>query len=114
MAHWLTEKLDRLAGRPAAREPAQGTSGRASNAQPAQAQPVAQPAAVAQPVAAPEPPGNAPPGNINHYTMKQTLGVGAFGKVKLAEHKETHQLFAIKCIQRSRLAASRQVERLQR
>mmetsp|Transcript_40353 Transcript_40353/g.95061 ORF Transcript_40353/g.95061 Transcript_40353/m.95061 type:complete len:235 (-) Transcript_40353:137-841(-) len=51
---------------------------------------------------------------ITAYNMKQTLGVGAFGKVKLAELKATGELFAIKCIQKSRLSAARQFERLQR
>lgn len=67
--------------------------------------------ALAVPPAAKLPP---PLPTIDSYTMKQTLGVGAFGKVKLAEHKETGELFAIKCIQKSRVSAARQFERLQR
>lgn len=88
--------------------------------------PEARPAAPQQPIileVAPQPvapegraPSAAPPPlpSINNYVLKQTLGVGAFGKVKLAEHKETGQLFAIKCIQKSRISAARQFERLQR
>jgi serine/threonine protein kinase len=64
------------------------------------------------PDAPPAPP--AAPLTIGSYVMKETLGVGAFGKVKLAEHRETGELFAIKCIQKSRISAARQFERLQR
>jgi carbon catabolite-derepressing protein kinase len=41
---------------------------------------------------------------IGNYTLLQTLGVGSFGKVKLALHQQTHQQVAIKIINRKRIA----------
>lgn len=40
---------------------------------------------------------------IGNYIILQTIGSGGFGKVKLAEHKETHQKFAIKIFKKSKL-----------
>eukprot|EP00004_Rigifila_ramosa_P005385 TRINITY_DN1589_c0_g1_i1.p1 TRINITY_DN1589_c0_g1~~TRINITY_DN1589_c0_g1_i1.p1 ORF type:complete len:578 (-),score=101.71 TRINITY_DN1589_c0_g1_i1:58-1791(-) len=40
---------------------------------------------------------------VNEYAMISKLGAGSFGKVKLAEHRVTHEKFAIKIMQRSKL-----------
>lgn len=111
MAQWISERLDRLAGRPRDQQARQ-------SAQPA-ARPPSQPPqeAVASRIFAEEGVRGeraAPAPLISHYEMKQTLGVGAFGKVKLAQHRTTKELFAIKCIQKSRISVARQFERLQR
>ncbi|CBY15352.1 unnamed protein product [Oikopleura dioica] len=37
---------------------------------------------------------------LNNYKISHVLGTGAFSEVKLAEHKETKKLAAIKCIPR--------------
>ncbi|EAX99748.1 CAMK family protein kinase [Trichomonas vaginalis G3] len=45
------------------------------------------------------------PIDMGNYTILQTIGSGAFGKVKLAEHKITHEYYAIKIFKKSRLDA---------
>mmetsp|Transcript_14138 Transcript_14138/g.38077 ORF Transcript_14138/g.38077 Transcript_14138/m.38077 type:complete len:402 (+) Transcript_14138:147-1352(+) len=119
MAQWFSA---RFSGRKSPVNSARASSGQGQDAQPAP-QP-AQSAPQQQRPPAPPPQASAilagaqlpatRPGGIQNYVIRQTLGVGAFGKVKLAEHKETGQLSAIKCIQKSRISVARQFERLQR
>ncbi|KAJ1994429.1 Protein kinase [Coemansia spiralis] len=51
---------------------------------------------------------------IGNYTVLQTLGVGSFGKVKLAVHSQTGHKVALKIIGRSKLAHSDMVGRVNR
>ncbi|KAJ1669145.1 Protein kinase, partial [Coemansia sp. RSA 25] len=51
---------------------------------------------------------------IGSYTVLQTLGVGSFGKVKLAVHSQTGHKVALKIIGRSKLAHSDMVGRVNR
>lgn len=41
--------------------------------------------------------------DLGNYILLQTIGQGNFSKVKLAEHKETHQRYAVKIIKKSKL-----------
>lgn len=40
---------------------------------------------------------------MGNYTILQTIGAGAFGKVRLAEHKITHEYYAIKIFKKSKI-----------
>ncbi|KAJ2159167.1 Protein kinase [Coemansia sp. RSA 552] len=51
---------------------------------------------------------------IGNYTVLRTLGVGSFGKVKLAVHSQTGHKVALKIIGRSKLAHSDMVGRVNR
>ncbi|KAJ1735924.1 Protein kinase [Coemansia biformis] len=51
---------------------------------------------------------------IGNYTVMRTLGVGSFGKVKLAVHSQTSHKVALKIIGRSKLAHSDMVGRVNR
>ncbi|ORX74964.1 Pkinase-domain-containing protein, partial [Linderina pennispora] len=51
---------------------------------------------------------------IGNYTVLQTLGVGSFGKVKLAVHSQTGHKVALKIIGRSKLAHSDMIGRVNR
>lgn len=43
------------------------------------------------------------PLQIGHYRLLKTLGIGAFGKVKLGKHVVTGHLVAIKILNRNRI-----------
>ncbi|KAJ2661120.1 Protein kinase [Coemansia sp. RSA 1199] len=51
---------------------------------------------------------------IGNYTVLRTLGVGSFGKVKLAVHSQTGHKVALKIIGRSKLAHSDMIGRVNR
>ncbi|KAJ2662776.1 Protein kinase [Coemansia sp. RSA 1200] len=51
---------------------------------------------------------------IGNYTVLQTVGVGSFGKVKLAVHSQTGHKVALKIIGRSKLAHSDMIGRVNR
>lgn len=43
------------------------------------------------------------PLQVGHYRLLKTLGIGAFGKVKLGKHVVTDHLVAIKILNRNRI-----------
>lgn len=43
--------------------------------------------------------------SIDHYVLGKTLGIGSFGKVKLAVHKETGIKVAIKVLNKKKVQA---------
>ncbi|KAL7749487.1 hypothetical protein RI367_005041 [Sorochytrium milnesiophthora] len=49
-----------------------------------------------------------PTTDINDYTFIKTLGQGTFGKVKLAEHKQTKQQVAVKIIDKANIKTPKQ------
>ncbi|KAI8854395.1 kinase-like domain-containing protein [Chytridium lagenaria] len=51
---------------------------------------------------------------IGNYTLLETLGVGSFGKVKLAVHSQTGHKVAMKIVNRRRIANMDMVGRLKR
>ena len=51
---------------------------------------------------------------IGHYKVGATLGVGTFGKVKLAEHSLTGQKVAIKIINRRKMEQMSMHEKIRR
>ena len=48
---------------------------------------------------------------IGNYTLLQTIGSGGFGKVKLAEHIETHERFAVKIFKKSKLDSNPEMKK---
>ncbi|KAG5184181.1 SNF1-related protein kinase [Tribonema minus] len=54
------------------------------------------------------------PVTIGHYRLKTTLGIGAFGKVKLAEHTETSLKVAIKIINKGRIKSLDMMDKVRR
>jgi len=54
------------------------------------------------------------PMKIGNYILMETLGVGSFGKVKLAVHSTTGHRVAMKIINRRRIATMNMVERIKR
>lgn len=51
---------------------------------------------------------------VGQYTLSSTLGVGTFGKVKLAEHATTKQKVAIKIINRRKMEQMNMHEKIRR
>jgi len=51
---------------------------------------------------------------IGHYKVGSTLGVGTFGKVKMAEHQLTHQKVAIKIINKRKMEQMNMHEKIRR
>ena len=49
---------------------------------------------------------------VGSYLLHQTLGEGAFSKVKYAVHKETKNEFAIKILDKEKLITSKMVSNL--
>ena len=49
---------------------------------------------------------------ISDYIMKQTLGAGSFGRVKLAKHKTTGHFWAIKILKKAELIKLKQVDHI--
>jgi 5'-AMP-activated protein kinase catalytic alpha subunit len=54
------------------------------------------------------------PIQIGHYRLGKTLGIGAFGKVKLAEHVITGHKVAIKILNRNKIRALDMGEKVRR
>jgi len=51
---------------------------------------------------------------IGPYTLAGTLGVGTFGKVKLAEHRLTGQKVAVKIINKNKMESMNMHEKIRR
>jgi len=51
---------------------------------------------------------------IGHYNLLQTIGVGSFGKVKLAVHSLTGHKVAMKIVNRRKIASLDMVNRVRR
>jgi len=51
---------------------------------------------------------------IDHYIIEKTLGVGGFGKVKLARHEYTGSEVAIKIINKSKMKSDNMGTKIQR
>lgn len=51
---------------------------------------------------------------LGHYILGETLGVGSFGKVKIAEHDLTRHKVALKFINRRKLSTQDMLNRLRR
>ncbi|TPX36190.1 hypothetical protein SmJEL517_g01607 [Synchytrium microbalum] len=51
---------------------------------------------------------------VGNYTLLETLGVGSFGKVKLAVHSQTNHKVAVKIVNRRRIASMDMVGRIKR
>jgi CRP-like cAMP-binding protein len=50
---------------------------------------------------------------IKELDLKQTLGTGTFGRVRLAFHKKTGQVYALKMLQKQQIAALKQQKNIQ-
>ncbi|GJD12776.1 SNF1-related protein kinase catalytic subunit alpha KIN10 [Galdieria sulphuraria] len=55
-----------------------------------------------------------PPVKIGSYILGKTLGVGSFGKVKLAEHEQTGKKVAVKILNRQKIKSLGMDEKVQR
>lgn len=62
---------------------------------------------------APQTPTSSSVSGFSDYEIRETLGTGTFGKVKLGVHRVTGHTVAIKCIKRAQIDAQ-QIARLQR
>jgi serine/threonine protein kinase len=51
---------------------------------------------------------------VGPYEILETIGVGSFGKVKLAVHSQTRQKVALKFVNRKRIASLDMVLRIRR
>jgi len=51
---------------------------------------------------------------VGHYKLDKTLGLGAFGKVKLAQHLVTNQKVAIKILNKGKIRHMEMVEKVRR
>ncbi|RKO98770.1 hypothetical protein CXG81DRAFT_15462, partial [Caulochytrium protostelioides] len=51
---------------------------------------------------------------ISDYTMRKSLGQGTFGKVRLGQHQQTHDLVAIKIIDKANIVTPKQRNSVQR
>jgi serine/threonine protein kinase len=45
---------------------------------------------------------------LRELELKKTLGTGTFGRVRLALHRKTNQVFALKMLQKAQIAALKQ------
>eukprot|EP00953_Heterococcus_sp_UTEX-ZZ885_P030207 15976-Heterococcus_DN1.PRE.1 len=51
---------------------------------------------------------------IGHYRLSKTLGIGAFGKVKLGEHVHTGYKVAVKILNKGKISALEMGEKVRR
>ena len=51
---------------------------------------------------------------IGNYTIKNTIGEGTFGKVKLGIHKQTGEQVAVKVLEKSKILEQGDLERVSR
>lgn len=49
---------------------------------------------------------------LNDLVLKETLGTGTFGRVRLCQHKETGEYYAMKILKKSEVVRMRQVEHI--
>jgi len=49
---------------------------------------------------------------LTDFNMKETLGTGTFGRVRLSEHKSSGAYYAIKCLKKSEILRMKQVEHI--
>lgn len=50
--------------------------------------------------------------NLSDLTLKETLGTGTFGRVRLCQHKDSGGFYAIKCLKKSEVLRMKQVEHI--
>ena len=49
---------------------------------------------------------------LSDMTLKETLGTGTFGRVRLCQYKGTDMYFAMKCLKKSEVLRMKQVEHI--
>ncbi|KAJ3047298.1 hypothetical protein HK102_012959, partial [Quaeritorhiza haematococci] len=49
---------------------------------------------------------------LNHFNLLRSVGKGAFGKVRVVQHKQTHQIYALKYINKAKCIKMRAVENI--
>ena len=50
--------------------------------------------------------------SITDYEFLQTVGTGSFGRVRLARHKKTNKIYAIKMLKKSEIIRLKQVDNI--
>lgn len=50
--------------------------------------------------------------NLSHFTLLRSVGKGAFGKVRVVQHKNTKQLYALKYINKNKCIQMKAVENI--
>lgn len=50
--------------------------------------------------------------NLNEFDFLQTIGTGSFGRVKLARHKKTNKIYAIKMLKKAEILRLKQVDHI--
>eukprot|EP01013_Petalomonas_cantuscygni_P026588 TRINITY_DN49002_c0_g1_i1.p1 TRINITY_DN49002_c0_g1~~TRINITY_DN49002_c0_g1_i1.p1 ORF type:complete len:476 (+),score=106.75 TRINITY_DN49002_c0_g1_i1:87-1514(+) len=78
--------------------------------------PPTNPSAPPADAAGPGPPSGAKPKAklVGNYVLRDTLGSGTFGKVKIAVNRETHEKFAMKIIEKQKLIKNAMTAQLKR
>lgn len=53
-----------------------------------------------------------PQANISDYELLQTVGTGTFGRVRLAKHKQTSQIYVLKILKKTEIIRLKQIDHI--
>jgi len=49
---------------------------------------------------------------LSEFEYMQTIGTGSFGRVKLARHKKTNKIYAVKMLKKAEIIKSKQIDHI--